>query len=46
MAKCLLLDWRLQLGKVKRLSAKEVCKILLQHEFNQVRQIFFIKNKN
>lgn len=38
MKKCLLLDWRLQLGKLKRLSAKEVCKILSQHGFNQVRQ--------
>lgn len=36
--KFLSLDWRLLLGKLKILSAKQVCKILSDHGFIQVRQ--------
>ena len=38
MVKLIFLQWRLLLGKLKILSGKEVCLILLAHGFEQVRQ--------
>ena len=38
MAKPIFHQWRLPLGKLRVLSGKEVCLILLAHGFEQVRQ--------
>jgi predicted RNA binding protein YcfA (HicA-like mRNA interferase family) len=38
MAKPIFPQWRLLLGKLRTLSGKEICAILLAHGFEQVRQ--------
>lgn len=38
MVKPIFLQWRLRLGKLRILSGKEVCLILLAQGFKQVRQ--------